>query len=409
MRTWFHDKKQAGEKSGTAPYEEVGEKRTTGVGYLLLILMVIFIVTIGQKVFEDLSTIPKKSEKISACTTRFRDAVSDESDLLRYRKLEADMSSVSWEMEDGEDSSSAKNCVASSYEVEAGIVKHFPRMAELVTEYKRSTDAIEDLDEELNASKKRFDRTTKEYDIRLQEKQAGLPPSVQKNEDSTANDFLNATTDFSALQASREVEEGKREAALASLRALIPDFSSRYESMLSLRKVDHAWYSVKVFVLSLFFVLPFFLMSLSFYLKNKRKNSPYAVIAGAVFIASAILFLEIVFRFLAEIIPYRLIEIFFDFFRQFAFLRYVLYYGSVFLVILLFGGIVYYIQKKVFDPSVIAVRRLKDRKCPGCSFSIHRTMRFCPKCSHVLREVCGSCGKDRFKDLPVCEHCGARK
>ena len=61
----------------------------------------------------------------------------------------------------------------------------------------------------------------------------------------------------------------------------------------------------------------------------------------------SILFLQVIGGFLYDILPKEWLGRIFKFFLEVPFLRYVIYYGSVILVIGLFGGIVYYIQKKV--------------------------------------------------------------
>ncbi len=141
-----------------------------------------------------------------------------------------------------------------------------------------------------------------------------------------------------------------------------------------------AWYKFRVFLLTLVFVLPFFALSLFYYLRLKRKNSPYSIILTTTTVAFSILFFQVVIIFLYDILPKEWLGRIFRFFWELPFLRYVIYYGSVILVIGLFGGIVYYIQKKVFDPVKVAVRRLKDKKCPGCSFVLDSHHNFCPDC-----------------------------
>jgi len=55
------------EKSPNHEVEEVGERRTSVLGYLLLSMMVIFILVIGQTIFSDLSEIPKRPVAPSDC------------------------------------------------------------------------------------------------------------------------------------------------------------------------------------------------------------------------------------------------------------------------------------------------------------------------------------------------------
>jgi hypothetical protein len=122
--------------------------------------------------------------------------------------------------------------------------------------------------------------------------------------------------------------------------------------------------------------------------------------------ASSVLLLQIVLVFLYDVLLASWIEAIFAFLSEIAFVRYILYYGGVALTIAVFGGIVYIIQKKIFAPEKVALRRLKDNKCPRCSFSITRKEHFCPSCGLELQKMCGHCGKMRLVHPPHCEHCG---
>jgi hypothetical protein len=211
------------------------------------------------------------------------------------------------------------------------------------------------------------------------------------------------------LESERKALLSERAAILDAIRGTASGFETERQRAKELYLSAYNWYRIKVFLLSLLFVLPLFLYALRRYFSWKREDSPYTIIVGALLGAFSVLLLQVVGMFLYEIIPRRIIQLLIEFFTQFAFLRYVLYYGSVLLVIVLFGGIVYYIQKTVFSREAVALRSLKDRKCPICSFSIDLSMKHCPKCGHRLQSECASCHGMRFEDLPVCHQCGARR
>ncbi len=181
-----------------------------------------------------------------------------------------------------------------------------------------------------------------------------------------------------------------------------------YDEALKHYENKKAYHNLIVFLLKLLFVLPFFVLSLRFYFRLKRKNSPHTIIAAAILTASSILFSEIVLIFLYQILPMEWLMRIFKILMEIAVLRYIIYYGSALLIIVIFGGIVYYIQKKVYNPKRIAIRRLKDNKCPNCSFTLDRSYGFCPKCGKQLKEKCSNCGKLKMKNLPYCPFCGKK-
>ncbi len=173
-------------------------------------------------------------------------------------------------------------------------------------------------------------------------------------------------------------------------------------------KDQEARYNFIVFLLRLLFVLPFFILSLRYYFKLHRKNSPNAIIVASILAAASALFMEIVIIFLYQILPTEWLERLFKILREVVALKYIIYYFSAFLVIFIFGGTVYLIQKRVFDPRRVALRRLKDSKCANCSFPIDKSYDFCPKCGKPLKEKCSHCGNLRLKNLPHCPFCGKK-
>ncbi|GEM_PF-5111857 len=48
-------------------HEEISEKRTSALGYILLGIMVIFIIIVGETIFSDLGDIPERPTRPSSC------------------------------------------------------------------------------------------------------------------------------------------------------------------------------------------------------------------------------------------------------------------------------------------------------------------------------------------------------
>jgi len=173
-------------------------------------------------------------------------------------------------------------------------------------------------------------------------------------------------------------------------------------------KTQIAYYNVKVFILKLLFVLPFFGVFLFLYMKYKKKDSPYTIIITSIFFASTILFLQVVLVFLYEILPMEWFAEIFRVLMSVSILKYLVYYGSVVVVIILLGGTVYYIQKKVYDPKRVAYRYLKDNKCPNCGFNLELAEVYCAKCGRQVKTKCLKCKNLKYVDLAYCPFCGKR-
>jgi hypothetical protein len=391
---WFK-KQQSENQQGTVPYEEISEKRTTKIGYVLLIVMAAFIIWIGQTVFDDLSRIPDAPKPISSCASKMADLLG---------RSQSTYDSYSYGYSGG--SLEKRDCSWSEYEEQSGVRQMIVSSYSKISEYYAFQKRIADLEKSISDAERQRSRSGSNYDLGLQEKQAAVPGVI--DQDRAQADFSSAQQRLNSLESEKSLLLMQRSNVISGLKSSLPGYEAAYDQAQQLYKAAYNGYRFKVFLMMLLFVAPFFALSLRKYLLYKRENSPYTIIAGAVLAAMSILLLQVVGVFLYEIIPRRLLKLLMDFFAQIAALRYVLYYGSVAVVIGLFGGIVYYIQKKIFNPSAVAMRHLKDRKCPVCAFSIDMTMKYCPKCAHQLRIECVACHGSRLKDLPVCEHCGAK-
>ncbi len=396
---WFFGKKQS-PVDGDA-YEEISEKKTTKIGYFLLILMALFIVGISQTVFGDLRSIPERPVTISSCAREFASVLNVQTNTNEYSGYGYDYGYYS-------NSSLQKgNCTFSTYENESGVSSSITSVEPLLKQYFAKSTEVSTLSNTIEQLKYKRSQAVSNYDISLQERQAQIEGAFDVGTEQNA--VVTVDDEIALRQAQVIALTRERDALLAQIQTKVPTYEAQYDKALSLYNKAVNWYRLKVFGLTLLFIIPFFVLSMRYYFRFKKGNSPYTIIAGAIFVASSLLFLQVVGMFLYEIIPHALIQLIIDIFMQVAILRYVLYYGSVVLVILLFGGIVYVIQKRVYNSAVVAIRRLKDHKCPKCSFTLDNTMVFCPRCGYQVYASCEHCHNARFVDLPVCQACGKRK
>ncbi len=363
-------------------YEEITEKKTSKLGYLLLIMMVIFVISVGETIFSDLRRMvdrplgPTLCVSLAVQTDSFMDA-----DCPRY--------GAEW------------NEIDKEFELNAQYLVLKPKLIQIASLNER----IQNNRRNIERSEYMIRERKEDYDLGLQEKMAGESAPLINN-DTTRQSITNASNEISALR--NEITSLTREktALVSTISEELKNLEASYDAAYEGYKTQMAWYRVKVFLLTLLFVLPFFVLSVWWYLRLKSKNSPYTIILTAATTAFSILFLQVVGVFLYEILPKTWLTRIFEFFLQLPFLRYILYYGSVILIIAIFGGIVYWIQKKVFDPVKVAVRRIKDKKCPGCSFLLDTHQDFCPNCGLQLKEKCAHCGKLKIRYLSHCPHCG---
>ena len=368
-------------KNNQNSYEEISEKKTTRLGYILLFIMAFFIIMVGETVFSDLGKIPKKPIPPSYCIL---DSVENLKNLTRP--------------------SCSKYGGFNETDNKFGLNKEFndikPQLKKIISLNKD----IELKRRDINKLQRTIQQLNKDYALSLQEKMAG--ENAITNKQKKKNQIIDLRNQINALRDETKSLKRQRDLVISQTGGSITALKKNYNKAQDYYQTKRAWYKFKVFLLTLTFVLPFFLFSLYYYLKLKKKNSPYTIILTATVAAFSILFIQIVSAFLYEIIPKEWFLLIFSFFRKLLFLRYVLYYGSVIFVIIFFGGVVYYIQKKVFSPTNVAIRRLKNKKCPGCSFVLNSHHNFCPNCGLRLKEQCKNCGNLKIRYLSHCPNCG---
>ena len=259
---------------------------------------------------------------------------------------------------------------------------------------------------EISSNKSQLDKLLAKYSVSLQEVIAGEQalmdkPSIKSSIISLDNEITSLNERLAGANKDRINKFLLIDPKLDILKIAYEQAEEYYENKI-------AFYNFIVFLLRLLFVLPLFIVSLYFYFKLKRKDSPHTIIATAITAATSLLFIQIMLMFLYEVLPIEWLARVFKILMEITILKYVIYYGSAFAVIAVFGSIVYFIQKKVFNPKIVAVRRIKDNKCPNCSFPLDLSYDFCPKCGRKLKEKCANCGRMRIRDLSHCPFCGKR-
>lgn len=377
-----NNNKQAFSNKATEEYEEITEKKTSKLGYILLILMAAFIVGIGQTIFSDLKDIPERPSSPSYCVSTFKNS--------------SYLNNLSY----------SQNCRFTETDQKFGLDSQYNNIVPELKQIISLNKQISSNKSSIRSKEREIDKLNKDYDLSLQEKMADEQAIMDKP--NIKSGITQKRSEISSLQRQNSSLENQKNRIIEQINPQVAILMESYDEAFEYYRDKNAFYKFKVFLLMLLFVLPFFALSIYYYLKLKRKNSPYTIILTAIVGASSILFLQIVLMFLYEILPKEWLARIFKFFMEVPFLRYIIYYGSVILVIALFGGLVYFIQKKVFAPAKVAIRRLKDNKCPGCSFTLNPEHNYCPKCGQQIKDKCASCNNLKIRYLAHCPYCGGK-
>ncbi|MFT7644465.1 MAG: RNA polymerase subunit RPABC4/transcription elongation factor Spt4 [Candidatus Paceibacteria bacterium] len=381
---WAKLKQRLFDDDSSTGYEEVSEKRTTKTGYFLLFVMFLFLVGVGQTVFDDLNDLVTYPANSSECVTR-----------LTVPSLPYHSHSPS------------SICRFTEIDTRFGLDTKYNAARPTLDDISSINVNISSYQYKINNAQRTITIAERQYELSLQEKIAEeevlFDRGGQQSTISTQRDSIrNAQTNISRLMKERDL-------LVQNITPQVQAIEVSYKEAKDHYLTQRAWYKFKVFGLMLLFVLPFFVFSTHWYLKAKRKDSPYAIISTAVMAASVILLLQVMLMFLYQILPMQWLGRIFEWFLDIPALRFIIYYGGVALVVSIFGGIVYFIQRRVFNPKRVALRRLKKHECPKCSYIIHRDDKFCPSCSVQLKKSCSACGHDRSTHLRYCVNCGSEE
>ncbi len=369
--------------------EEISERKTSKLGYFLLFIMVIFLLVIGQTVFGDLQRIVKKPSYISSCITNLSYGYNSAQELKTYNYRHRDYDS----------------CNFGSIESKFRLNNDYQSIENELKSLSLINGQISNLEAIIRRTENSLQKNNNQYDVSLQEKIADEQEPVLNKDALKQNISDNQLLITNTRRQINNLESDK----LKIISKIEPTVKIIYDKEKKAKKEYDkmvAFYNIKVFFLKFLFIFPILAFSVFYYLKLKKSNSPYTIIYAAITAATSLLFLQIISILLFWIIPKEFIAEIFRFFLSISILRYILYYGVVIIVIFFFGGIVYYIQKRVYNSKNIAMRRLRDNKCPNCSFLINMYYNHCPKCGRRLKKECEHCGNLKIADLPHCPNCG---
>lgn len=375
-------------------YEEQ-EKKTPIAGYILLIFMFIAATFFGWRAIDDLRDVPSRPEPLSHCAGQF--LTSEWEDLGRFQYLAHPVYEEAYPLKEPRAVEYKPQieppCAYSSYETRYEI----PALMEF---RKNSNRQLQDTEIAIA----RLEQDINEY------KQANLAPDDRII--SVAGRFIAREELQRMLNEAQKKEidiESTRDKLQKDIKSVDENLYAKYQELMAEYRKDWRWYEFKVFLLEIIFVLPFFYLVFRGYRKLLSKNSPYTIIFTALIGVSSILFLRVLIVWFWSLFLARLLQTIWNFIQNFALLKSLVFYGGMFLSIAVFGGAVYILQKRIFDPKRVALRRLRQKQCPNCQTSLDLAGDFCPNCGRKLKEKCSVCGKDRWIDFNHCQNCAIKK
>jgi len=363
---------------GKDGYSEVGEKKTSILGYLFLTALFVFLIVIGQTIYSDIGRILSRPVQPAACA------------LVYMGSLES--------------VSRKPTCYFSDIDRKFGLEELIKPMEEDLARLADLNQRIASHRQRIRGNEKGIDGLLKKYDVSLQEVMAGQEAVF--DQPGIRDRIRTMMEENESLGVQVEGLTVERDAVMDGMRPGAARLRSAHGEAMDFYRRQAAFYNLYRFLLKLLFILPLFAVSAFLYLRYKKRDSPYTIILTPIFFAVTILLLQIVLVFLYDILPKEWLTRVFRILMGMAALKYVIYYLVVAVVVILLGGVVYIIQKKVYAPHRVAARHLRKGRCPHCSLPIGLSEYHCPGCGGKIREDCPSCGRQRYAALPYCPSCG---
>jgi len=283
--------------------------------------------------------------------------------------------------------------------------------------FKSNLKQIEAIENRQRQNTQRLEQISSQYNTRLFESIAKMPNNSELV--NAKNEYDEIILDNKGLK--EELELIPSVSTLEGYGAYVAYVNANKVGFMEAKKSYTFWQPFKAYGHMLIFVLPLLLFFGFFYRRAKAKQLAQMDYNPVVKIISAhislILALPLVWYSLSliyHVLPKTLLKRVIEFLVEIGLIS-VLNYIAILLVVLFFGGLIYWIQKRTIKQKM-AVSITKNRKkliswsqCFECEYKIDYTKPFCPFCGVSLHEECASCGEQTNVHELFCSSCGENK
>ncbi len=391
---------------GYAPHEEFESKRTTKLGMVMVVVMIVTGLWQGQNVLNAINSSITPPESLSYC---FFTLVQEGGLSITVNRDKSAIRSPYSYQNAYTSGSDGSDCSYSEIEKKYGVPALYDTVSAMLSNRSRLYKERSDLESTLRNSTKSNGTLQNSYNTSLLETMSATGEVVY-SQDQLAERLRSQQMEVNALQAkldqkNTEIQELSDEIKTTifnqrnSLDSAATDFNNRVR-----------WLELKRFIVVAVLLFPLMFFGLRRYFRAKNERSEFAIIWGGVAVIFTLLSAQVFVIFAYKILPRGFVEalatFFATIFSQFKILFVLAQWGAFVLIPLFFGYIVYTIQKKYYNKQAVIMRALKDGKCPQCSMKIKDQMVHCPSCSYALRKACTSCQHSSISYARYCESCG---
>lgn len=282
--------------------------------------------------------------------------------------------------------------------------------------FKSSLKKIRSIEEKIGKNSKQLDVISKRYNTRLFERIAQMQDnqalvSAKKEYDALLSDNRQLKAEKAAIAKVTTLE------GYAEYKKYVQNNKSAFNEA---KKSYKFWQPFREFGYVLIFTFPLLLIFGLLYYRGKKKelrgenyNSVIKIISTHI---SLILVLPVIYYSLYiiyHVIPKTLLQQLIDFLIEIGLLS-VLNYLAIGVIVVVFGFIIYFIQKKTIQHKQVGSEKnikkvISWSQCFHCNYKVDYTKPYCPFCGEKLLEKCPQCGELKIRNLPYCQYCGDKE
>jgi len=283
--------------------------------------------------------------------------------------------------------------------------------------FKSNLSLIKKIENKLRQNEQRLDQISAQYNTRLFEQIAQMPNNKA---------LKDAKGEYDAIVLDNKNLK-KEKASILPVSSLegyneYIEYIKKNKSAFHQEKESYTfWQPFKVYRHMLIFILPLLLFFGFFYLKAKSKqffqenyNPVIKIITAHISLILILPLFGYTLTLIYHVLPKTLLKNLIEFLVEVGLIS-LLNYFAIFIVVLFFGGLIYWIQKRTLKQKQ-AVQYTKNYKkliswsqCFECEYKVDYTKPFCPFCGVNLHEECVSCGEETNVHELFCSSCGEVK
>jgi predicted RNA-binding Zn-ribbon protein involved in translation (DUF1610 family) len=281
-------------------------------------------------------------------------------------------------------------------------------------EFKHNKSEQEKLNRQLSSNNTSIEKISKKYNTQLFEKIASV---------GLDNELQQVQQRYRYLQEQNKEIQTKLD-AIPSVTTLsgykeYKDFVELHKEKYKTKSEDYKfWQPFYEYGHLLVFTLPILIISILVYANIKRKelnSKEYNPVIKIISVhISVLLSLPLIFytlNLVYHVIPKTLLKNLIEFLYEIGLIS-ILNYLTIFIAVLVFGYIIYFLQKRSAKNRTLSIDKNKQKhiamsKCPKCLNRVDFSKPYCPHCANELLVECQNCHKETIKGLNFCHHCSS--